>query len=95
VAGHFNGFTMIWEHVGGDCGFATDSEEPIDPADWRMEFRLGTCEAPVHWNCDCCFNTVADPDPPPGMPRILPARQAYFTAVITAKTDTCQSDGGP
>ena len=92
--GHGNGYVMIWEHVAGSCGFSEDGG-PIDPADWRMEYRLGTCDDPVHWNCDCCFNTVADPDAPEPMIGVLPARQAYFTAVITAKTETCQSDGGP
>ncbi len=94
-AGHSNGTAMIWEHVAGDCG---SSDEPATPteraANWRMEYRLGTCDDPVHWNCDCCFNTEPNPAPPmPGF--VMPKRQAYFTAIITAKTDTCQSDGGP
>ena len=92
--GHGRGFGMIWEHVDGDCGFATDGGL-IDPDDWRMEFRLGTCEEPVHWNCDCCFNTVDLESELGEMTHSGPRKQAYFTAIITAKDGTCQSDGGP
>ena len=88
VPGHVNGTNMIWTHVDGACGFE-------DGDDWMMEYRLGTCEDPVHWNCDCCFNTEPDPGPPPWLKPVMPARQAYFTAIITPIADTCQSDGGP
>ena len=91
--GHGNGYVMIWEHVAGECGFSEEGG-PIDPADWRMEFRLGTACEPVHWNCDCCFNTI-EGDEIGLMKSVKPKRQAYFTAIITAKAGTCQSDGGP
>ena len=92
--GHGNGYVMIWEHVDGDCGFSDEAPYEYDPSKWRMEYRLGTCEEPVHWNCDCCFNTVKG-DWIGEMRAVKPAREAYFTAVITAKAGTCQSDGGP
>tara|TARA_R110000824_G_scaffold15718_1_gene65933 strand:- start:375 stop:785 length:411 start_codon:yes stop_codon:yes gene_type:complete len=100
VPGHSNGTVMIWEHVDGTCGFTDEAPYEYDPTKWRMEYRLGTCDDPVHWNCDCCFNTVTAAGAP-GMPNVVPKRQAYFTAIITAikppnsTTDTCQSDGGP
>ena len=89
-AGHNNGTTMVWEHVDGTCGFPEDPTDPYDPADWRMEYKLGDAANPLYWNCDCCFNTEPDPDFPEF---IIPKKSVYFTAIIVP-VDGCEK-GGP
>ena len=80
---HTEGYTIVWDHHSSSCGFPDNHEDPINPENWAMVYKLED----VYFNCDCC-SVVDGTETPPA-----PLKTVNITAMVVPITP-CPK-GGP